>query len=136
MAAPSETAHARLAATLSHLSPPSLLHGPLHPPLRSLTLSALLDEQVVLHPTKEAIIIPWTGARWTFSRLAEESTCLAAGLLSLGVRHGDRIAIMSGNSEQYIATIFAAARIGAVAVVLNNTYTVPELEHALRHTGA
>lgn len=41
---------------------------------------------------------------------------------------------MSGNCEKYVAVFFACARVGAVCVTLNNTYTDVEVENALRHT--
>lgn len=50
------------------------------------------------------------------------------------MRTGDRIGIMAGNCEKYVAVFFAAARVGAILVVLNNTYTATEAENALRHT--
>jgi long-chain acyl-CoA synthetase len=53
----------------------------------------------------------------------------------MGIQKGDRIGIMAGNCEQYISVFFAAARVGAILVVLNNTYTPSELYYALGHTG-
>lgn len=41
---------------------------------------------------------------------------------------------MSGNCEKYIAVFFACARLGAICVTLNNTYTPTEMEYALKHT--
>lgn len=51
------------------------------------------------------------------------------------VQRGDRVGIMAGNCEQYVAVFFGVARAGAVLVVLNNTYTGTELDFALGHTG-
>jgi acyl-CoA synthetase (AMP-forming)/AMP-acid ligase II len=56
-------------------------------------------------------------------------------LIDVGIRPGDRIGIMAGNCEQYVAAVFATARVGAILVVLNNTYTAAEALRALRHTG-
>ncbi|KAF2110737.1 hypothetical protein BDV96DRAFT_199096 [Lophiotrema nucula] len=112
----------------------SLVQGPLDPPLLPITLSQLLEQQASLYTEREAIVIPWTGARWTYAQLWDESNLLARALLSAGIRPRDRIAIMAGNCESYIAIFFACARVGAICVTLNNTYTVTEAEHALRHT--
>ena len=112
----------------------SLVSGPLSPPLLQLTLSQLLRQQASLYSSREAVVIPWTGARWTYQRLWEESSLLARALLKKGVRPKDRIGVMSGNCEKYIALVFAAVRVGAVVVTLNNTYTATEMEFALRHT--
>jgi non-ribosomal peptide synthetase component E (peptide arylation enzyme) len=112
----------------------SLVSGPLNPPLLQLTLSQLLRQQVDLYPNNEAVVIPWTGTRWTYQKLWEESSLLARALLKEGVRPRDRIGIMSGNCEKYIALFFACARVGAICVTLNNTYTATEMEYALKHT--
>lgn len=112
----------------------SIVTGPLDPPLSQLTLSQLLHQQAEQYSDQEAIVIPWTGARWTYRRLWNESNCLARALLKYGVRPRDRVGIMSGNCERYIALFFACARVGAICVTLNNTYTAIEMEYALKHT--
>lgn len=112
----------------------SLVTGPLDPPLLTITLSQLLFQQATLYPHRECLVIPWTGARWTYEHLYEESNLLARALLQHGIRPGDRIGIMAGNCESYVAVFFACARVGAICVTLNNTYTVREVENALKHT--
>ncbi|EDU44801.1 short-chain-fatty-acid-CoA ligase [Pyrenophora tritici-repentis Pt-1C-BFP] len=112
----------------------SIVSGPLDPPLLRLTLSQLLYQQVELYPTNEAVIIPWTSARWTYQKLWDESSLLARALLKYRVRPRDRVGIMSGNCERYIALFFACVRVGAICVTLNNTYTATETEYALKHT--
>ncbi|RYN71812.1 putative acyl-CoA synthetase [Alternaria alternata] len=112
----------------------SIVAGPLDPPLLQLTLSQLLRKQVDCYPENEAVVIPWTGARWTYQQLWDESSLLARALLKEGVRPRDRIGIMSGNCEKYIALFFACARVGGICVTLNNTYTATEMEYALKHT--
>lgn len=133
----------RLTQTLNQIDPYilppypnlSLVSGPLDPPLLTLTLSQLLARQASAFPDNECIVIPWTGARWTYRELKCQSDRLARALLHAGVRPRERVGIMSGNCEKYVAVFFACARIGAVCVTLNNTYTATEAEYALRHTG-
>ncbi|KAF2276887.1 acetyl-CoA synthetase-like protein [Westerdykella ornata] len=112
----------------------SIVSGPLDPPLLTITLAQLLSQQATLYPDSECLVIPWTGARWTYRRLLQESNLVARGLLKHGVRPGDRVGIMAGNCESYVAVFFACAKLGAICVTLNNTYTVQEVEHALKHT--
>lgn len=112
----------------------SLVAGPLDPPLLSITLAQLLKQQVAICSDRECLVIPWTGARWTYQRLWDESNLLARALLKSGVRPRDRIGIMAGNCEHYVAVFFACARIGAICVTLNNTYTAKEAEYALKFT--
>lgn len=113
----------------------STLHGPVDPPLVDLTLGELLDLQCLEYGNKECIVIPWTGARWTYHDLNSQSLLLARSLLSMGIRPGDRVGIMAGNCEQYAAIFFAVARIGGILVILNNTYTPTEAQFALNFTG-
>ncbi|GME41276.1 putative long-chain-fatty-acid- ligase protein [Neofusicoccum parvum] len=112
----------------------SLVHGPVDPPLLNFTIGELLDFQADKYHDREALVVSWTGTRWTYGELKEQSLLLARGMLSMGIKPGDRIAIMAGNCEEYVAVFFAAARIGAILVVLNNTYTATEATYALNHT--
>jgi acyl-CoA synthetase (AMP-forming)/AMP-acid ligase II len=139
----SESAVLRLQQTTHHITntPPkdfhnlSIVHGPSEPALVSITLGELLDEQCLIRPNKECIVIPWTGARWTFQDLQVQSKKLARAMLSLGVQAGDRVGILSGNCEEYAAVFFAAGYVGAILVVLNSTYTASEARYALNHSG-
>lgn len=134
----------RLQQTLDHLQAPSghtkehslsIVHGPLEPALWDMTLGELLSFQCLRYHDLECLICPWTGARWTYGNLENESNKIARGLIAKGIMHGDRIAVMAGNCEQYVALFFAAARVGAILVVINNTYTHAELLYALQHVG-
>ncbi|KAM7197830.1 putative acyl-CoA synthetase YngI [Rhypophila sp. PSN 637] len=109
----------------------SILHGPTDPPLVDLTLGELLNLQCLHHGTREGLVIPWTGARWTYNELNHNSRLLARALLGLGIGVGDRVGIMAGNCEEYAAIFFAATRIGAILVILNNTYTPTEAQYGL-----
>ncbi|OOG00409.1 hypothetical protein ASPCADRAFT_158414 [Aspergillus carbonarius ITEM 5010] len=130
----------RLQQTLSHFQTPSqarplsIVYGPTEPKLLDITLGELLTLQSLQYGDYECLVFPWTGARWTYATLNEETDRLARGLLAMGIQKGDRIGVMAGNCEQYISVFFAAARVGAILVVLNNTYTPSELYYALDHT--
>ncbi|PWY80480.1 acetyl-CoA synthetase-like protein [Aspergillus heteromorphus CBS 117.55] len=130
----------RLQQTLSHFQAPqkpqqlSVVYGPTQPELLDITLGELLTLQSLQYGDYECLVFPWTGARWTYAHLNNEADRLARGLLAMGIQKGDRIGIMTGNCEQYISVFFAAARVGAILVVLNNTYTPSELYYALDHT--
>lgn len=112
----------------------SIAHGPSDVPLLDFKLADLLDFQCQHYGLQECLLIPWTGARWTYDFLRQESVMLARALAAQGIRPGDRIGIMAGNCEQYVAVFFACMRIGAILVILNNTYTAPEARYALDFT--
>jgi acyl-CoA synthetase (AMP-forming)/AMP-acid ligase II len=109
----------------------SYLQGPSDPPLVDLTLGELLQLQTYQYGTKECLVIPWTGARWTYNELNQQSSSLASALLDMGIGVGDRVGIMAGNCEQYAAVFFAVAKMGAILVILNNTYTASEALYGL-----
>ncbi|KAK7428807.1 hypothetical protein QQZ08_004732 [Neonectria magnoliae] len=112
----------------------SVLSGPVDPPLVDLTLGELLELQTYQHGNQECLIIPWTGARWTYNDLNQQSSALSQALLDMGLGVGDRVGIMAGNCEQYAAVFFAVAKIGAILVILNNTYTPTEAMYGLKFT--
>lgn len=60
----------------------------------------------------------------------------ARGLYSLGVRRGDRIALISENRPEWMVTDFAALAIGAISVPMFPTLTSTNVEHILTHSGA
>ncbi|KAG4025285.1 hypothetical protein MFRU_061g00040 [Monilinia fructicola] len=113
----------------------SIVQGASSPPLLALTLGDLLDQQTRLRHGYECLVCPSLGTRWTYGTLQEESVAVARGLLSLGIKSGDRIGILAGNCAEYISVFFAAAYLGCILVVLNNTYTTQEAKNGLKHAG-
>lgn len=120
----------------SEPSRPSLFHGPAFPPLLDQTLGKFLDAQCELFGLRECIIIPQTGTRWTYHDIKEQSASLARYLLSRNIKPGERVAIFAGNCAEYVAVFFACMRVGALLVILNNTYTPSEATSALRFTNS
>lgn len=116
-------------------TPLSLFRGPTEPGLLNFSMGQLLEEQARKYPDRDAVVIPWSNARHTFSSLNEKSKEVARGLIALDVKAGDRVGIFSGNCERYIELFFAVCRIGAIFVVLNPAYTPIECENALKHSG-
>jgi long-chain acyl-CoA synthetase len=72
----------------------------------------------------------------TYHQLNQAVDRFARALYDLGVRKGDRVAIMLPNSPQFIIAFFGAAKLGAIVVNTNPTYTPRELEHQLKDSGA
>ncbi|UYV64457.1 ACSF2 [Cordylochernes scorpioides] len=101
----------------------SYYHQPSSEPLLSLTLGEVLERAASLAGDKIAHISHYQGIKKTYSEMETEvsqchrsSTLLAAGLLSLGFERGDRLALWSPNSYQWIMIMFAAAKAGLVLV--------------------
>ena len=77
------------------------------------------------------------GASMTYAELDRASRAFGAYLQqSLGLRKGDRVAIMMPNLLQYPVALFGVLRAGLVVVNVNPQYTVPELEYQLEDSGA
>ncbi|PGH09908.1 hypothetical protein AJ80_07618 [Polytolypa hystricis UAMH7299] len=112
----------------------SIVQGATRPELSRLTLGQLIDKQAERYGSKDAIIIGWSETRLSYRDLAERTKQLARALMALGIRKGDRVAILSGDDVRFVELFFAAARVGACLVIINKTYTVPECERALKHT--
>src|SRR5687768_1749920 len=98
------------------------------------TLVDYLDQLASAHPSKPAIL--FKGSTMTYAQLGAESTAFAAALVEMGVRRGDRVALVLPNCPQFLVAEFGTWKAGAVVVALNPTYTERELEQALSSTGA
>jgi long-chain acyl-CoA synthetase len=71
------------------------------------------------------------GATTTYAQLDAWSTAFAAALAELGVRPGDRVALVLPNSPQFFIAEFGTWKAGAVVVALNPTYSEREFKTAL-----
>ena len=80
----------------------------------------------------EAPALLFKGARVTFAELDRASDAFASALASLGVKRGDRVALVLPNCPQFFVAELGAWKIGAVVSPLNPTYTEHELEGPLR----
>lgn len=81
----------------------------------------------------DAVAVVGNGVRWTYRTLEERVAAASRALRgSLGVRQGDRIAVLSVNGPEYLLVLLAAARIGACVVPLNWRLSPAELEYQLR----
>ena len=113
----------------------SIFNGPTEPPLLELCLADFLDLQCEVSGDRECIVTPWTGSRWTYNDLRQHSSYLASYIQAEGIQPGDRVGILAGNRVEYASVFFACMRLGAILVILNNTYTPSEVQYALQYTG-
>jgi long-chain acyl-CoA synthetase len=97
-------------------------------------LTTLLDDAARDFPRRTALV--FLGRTMTYAALADAVDRLAGALHELGVRKGDRVALILPNSPQNVIAFFAALRLGAVIVQHNPLYTPSELHHQLADSGA
>ena len=74
----------------------------------------------------------YNGRKRTWGEIGERVPRLAAGLRSLGLQPGDRLAVLALNSDNYIELFFAAAWANLVLVPLNTRWAVPENVYSLK----
>ena len=101
---------------------------------RPRSLHDSLAEAVARNPDGEALVCD--DERLTWRDLLKASARLAGGLSKCGIRPGDRVAVLLGNRSEWILTLFAVTRLGAIFVPLNIREQKPELEYALNDCGA
>src|SRR5713101_2805350 len=108
----------------------------------SLPLQQLLTDTAARHPHAVATIFGavvagrLVEASLTYAELDRRADRFAAGLQSLGVRKGDRVALLLPNCPQFVIAFYGALRAGAVVVPCNPLYTAPELRQQLADSGA
>jgi O-succinylbenzoic acid--CoA ligase len=93
-----------------------------------------LSHRAAVLPEHPALIAGDT--RWTFAELDRRADALARGLLALGARPGDRVALLLRNSPEFVALVHAAPRAGVALVPLNTRLAAPELAWQLGDSGA
>lgn len=72
---------------------------------------------------------------WDFDEFDRHIRALARGLVAIGVRKGDRVAVLMGNNSSYASLQWACASIGAILVTLNPAYRLNELVETLNLVG-
>jgi fatty-acyl-CoA synthase len=113
----------------------SFVHGLDTEPLRYETIGQALDEAVVTHAGRDALIVRHQSVRWTYSELGFRVDQLAAGFAHLDLEPGDRIGIWAANCAEWVLTQLASAKAGLILVNLNPAYRSAELEFALNTVG-
>ena len=98
------------------------------------TLLDYLTETAAEHPDRAALL--FNGGKVSYGQLERLSDALAAGLVALGVRPRDRVALCLPNCPQFIIAEFGVWKAGAISCPFNPTYSDREMEEALAATGA
>jgi fatty-acyl-CoA synthase len=95
-----------------------------------MNLADLIDRNAAFTPNKPALC--FAGQTWSYAAFADRIVALAGALRSqLGVRRGDRVAVLAMNCPDYLVLLYACARLGAMLVPLNWRLAAPELKFIL-----
>ena len=120
-----------MALTLSHAV------GPTSPPLRDITLGALLAWAAETTPDRIALIEgtpdPATRQQWTYAQLYAESQRTARALRTR-FQPGERVAVWSANRPEWVMLEFGCALAGLVLVTVNPAFRAQEVQYVLNQS--
>ena len=100
----------------------SYVSGPSDDPLKFITIPQLLDRACARNGAGDAAIFVEQKLALSWYDLKKRADDVAAGLLALGIRRGDRVGIWSANRAEWLHAQFGTARIGAILVNVNPAY--------------
>jgi long-chain acyl-CoA synthetase len=111
----------------------------------NIPLDAILTEASRIYPrhTATTFVLKYLaggrimlGGNLTYQQLENLVNRFATALHHLGVRKGDRVALMLPNSPHFVIGFFATLRLGGIVVTINPTYTSRELDQQIADSGA
>jgi len=100
-----------------------------------LNMGQILRVHAKNHPSKVALK-DWRGKTLTYPELESRTNKLANGLLRLGLRKGDRVAVMLYNCAEFVEVDCASAKAGLVVVPINWRYVEKEIEYVVDNSDA
>lgn len=92
-----------------------------------------LEESAKKYPDKPCTI--FKGAEISYKEMSSITDQLAAALVDLGVKKGDRVGILIPNTPQFVMAYFAVLKAGGVVVATNPQYTEREIKHQANDSG-
>jgi fatty-acyl-CoA synthase len=98
------------------------------------TAGGMLAAMATRWADREAIVAP--DRRITYAQLHHEAQRVARGLLALGVKKNDKVALWLPTLPEWLFAQYGCALIGAVVVALNTRYKAHELRYILRQSDA
>lgn len=102
--------------------------------LMNVTVGKLLEKVALEHPEHEAVVYPDRGLRYTYKEFDQLCRQVAKGLMKLGIKKGDNIALWASNRPEWLVTQFSTGKMGAVMVTVNTNYRTSELEYLLKQS--
>jgi long-chain acyl-CoA synthetase len=88
------------------------------------------------HPDKPAIIMAGSGETISFAQLEARSNQYAHFFRSMGLGHGDTIALCMENRAEFFDIVWGAQRAGLVFVAISNRLTASEIDYILGDSAA
>lgn len=95
-------------------------------------ISDYLERAASSNPSKEALV--YQDRRLTYGECWQKVSSLAGSFFKLGLKKGDRIAVIMPNCPEYLYTYMAASMVGAVVVGINPVYQGPDIASILNNS--
>ena len=93
----------------------------------------VLKKQAECRPKERAIVDVTTRREYTYEQLNNRANAIAEALTGpLGVKPGERIAMLTQNCSEFIEVLFGCSKAGIILVPLNWRLTVPELAYVMK----
>ncbi len=102
--------------------------------VREVTLGQLLTETVEKYPDQTAVSYVDRDYKQTWSEFSETVDTMAKGLMAMGIKKGEKVAIWATNVPHWVALQFATARIGAILLTINTNYRSEEIDYVLKQS--
>lgn len=96
------------------------------------TLGDWLEYWAKETPDKEYIVYSDRDLRFTWEKFNERVDDMAKGLISIGVTRGSNVGIWAQNVPDWLTFLYATSKIGAVAVTVNTSYRLEELDYLMK----
>ena len=99
----------------------------------SVPIFHFLEDSAKKYPDKPCTI--FKGAVISYKEMSRITDQLAAALVDLGVKKGDRVGVLILNTPQFVMAYFAVLKAGGVVVATNPQYTGREIKHQANDSG-
>ncbi len=99
-----------------------------------MTVADLLDKTALEFPANEALVDISKGVSFSYREFLDVVHRLSKGLLRLGLKKGEHLALWSPNRWEWIVTQFAAAKIGVVLISVDTSYQLQQLQYLLKQS--
>lgn len=98
------------------------------------TIGQLAKETAARYPQNLALVCPEFDIRQTYSEFYQTCRDVAKGLMSIGIKRGDNVAVWTTNIPEWVYLQFALGMTGGILVTINTNYQTHELEYILKQS--
>ena len=102
--------------------------------VRDVTLGRILDETVEKYPDNDCVVYVDRDFRLTYREFGQLVDRVAKGLMGLGLKRGDKLAVWATNVPHWVVMQFATAKAGVILLTVNTHYRTHELEYLLKQS--